>query len=177
MAKSVSRRSLFSGRIFEVGLEEHRLPNGRQATFEVIRHPGGAAVLPVLCDGRILLISQYRPVVGAMIYEIPAGRFEPGESPVDCVARELVEETGYRAEEFSALGSLWSAVGFCDERVELFVASGLHRVVSSPEPDEVIELAPMFLSEALQRLEHGEILDSKTQIALLRYARQTEGKG
>lgn len=174
MAKPVSRHSLFAGRIFEVGLEEHRLPNGRQTTFEVVRHPGGAAVLPVFADGRVLLIRQYRPAVGAMIYEIPAGRLEPGESPETCVARELVEEAGYRATEFLALGSLWSTVGFCDERVDLFVARGLSRAASSPEPDEVIELAPMPLEEALLRLERGEILDSKTQIALLRYARQAE---
>ena len=174
MTKALARRALFSGRIFDVGLEDHLLPNGRQVTFEVIRHPGGAAVLPVLADGRLLLIRQYRPVVGAMIYEIPAGRLEPGESPLLCVGRELAEETGYHAAEIAPLGSLWSTVGFCDERVDLFVATELSRVESSPEADEVIELAPMSLEEALQRLEQGDILDSKTQIALLRYARQQE---
>ncbi|MCK4536733.1 MAG: NUDIX hydrolase [Desulfuromonadales bacterium] len=171
MSEAVPRQTIFSGRIIDVGLEEHLLPNGRQATFEVIRHPGGAAVLPVLPDGRLLMIHQYRPVIGRMIYEIPAGRLEVGESPEECVARELVEETGYHAEEFTALGSLWSAVGFCDERVDLFIATGLTETQSALEPDEVIELAPMTLEEALALVDQGDLLDSKTLVALLRYAR------
>ncbi len=175
MAKALSRQTVFPGRVLDVGLEEHRLPNGRQAIFEVIRHPGGAAVLPIFKDGRLLLIHQYRPAVGRMVYEIPAGRLEDGETPEDCVRRELVEETGYTATEFIAMGSLWSAVGFCDERVSLFLAVDLSETVAAPEPDEVIELAPMTLERALRPIEQGEILDSKTLVALLRYARRKDG--
>ena len=172
MSQPVNVQTLYAGRVIDLGLETHQLPNGRQAPFEIIRHPGGAAVLPILPDETLLLIRQFRPAIGQMIYEIPAGRLEPGESSHSCVARELIEETGFRATELHPLGSLWSAVGFCDEQVDLFVATGLIEAERAPEPDEVIELAPVTLQYALQRVEQGEILDSKTQIALLRYARQ-----
>jgi ADP-ribose pyrophosphatase len=171
MSDPLSRQTVFAGRVIDVGLEEHLLPNGRQSTFEIIRHPGGAAVLPVCADGRLLLIHQFRPAVGRMVYEIPAGRLEDDESPEDCVRRELAEETGYLAGEFIAIGSLWSAVGFCDERVTLFLAVDLTETACAPEADEVIELAPMTLQEALSLIDRGDILDSKTLVALLRYAR------
>ena len=174
MSKPLSRQAVFSGRVLDVGLEEHLLPNGRQATFEIIRHPGGAAVLPICADGRLLLIRQYRPAIGRMIYEIPAGRLEDDETPEDCVRRELVEETGYKAGEFISIGSLWSAVGFCDERVHLFLGVDLTETVCAPEADEVIELAPMTLEEGLSLIDRGDIQDSKTLVALLRYARMKE---
>lgn len=174
MSQPVAVDSIYSGRVIDLGLETHLLPNGRKAPFEIIRHPGGAAVLPILPDGRLLLIRQFRPAIGQMIYEIPAGRLEPGESPQTCVARELVEEAGFRATELIPLGSLWSAVGFCDERVELFIATGLVETPSAPEEDEIIELEPLTLEDALRLVEQGKILDSKTQIALLRYARQKD---
>lgn len=171
MSQPVSSRVVFAGRVIDVGVEDHLLPNGRTASFEVVRHPGGAAVLPVLPDGKLLLIRQFRPAIGATIYEIPAGRLEPDETPKACVARELAEETGYRAADIKPLGSLWSTVGFCDEKIELFVATGLSEVQRALEPDEIIDLEPMLLSESLARVDQGDILDSKTQIALLRYAR------
>ena len=172
MSQPVSRRVVFAGRVIDVGEEDHLLPNGRTASFEVVRHPGGAAVLPVLPDGQLLLIRQFRPALGATIYEIPAGRLEPDETPKACVARELSEETGYLAADIRPLGCLWSTVGFCDEKIHLFVATGLSEVQRSLEPDEIIDLEPLLLSEALALIDRGEILDSKTQIALLRYARQ-----
>ena len=170
MTDPVARRTVFAGRVLDVGEEVHTLPNGRTATFEVIRHPGGAAVLPVLADGRIVLIRQYRPALGAMLWEIPAGRLEPGESPEACVRRELAEEAGYTAGQLTSLGGLWSAAGFCDEYVALFAASELMPVPLAPEPDEIIEPVAMLLDEALQLLFQGEIRDAKTQLALLRFA-------
>ena len=170
MTEPYQRHTVFAGRVLDVGEEEHVLPNGRVATFEVIRHPGGAAVLPVLTEGRVLLIRQYRPALGIMLWEIPAGRLEPGESPEACVHRELAEEAGYRAGRLVPLGGLWSAAGFCDEYVALFAAFELQVVPLAPEPDEIIEPVVMPLAEALQLLFLGEIRDAKTQLALLRYA-------
>jgi ADP-ribose pyrophosphatase len=170
MAELYQRHTVFAGRVLDVGEEEHVLPNGRVATFEVIRHPGGAAVLPVLSDGRVLLIRQYRPALGAMLWEIPAGRLEPGESAEECVHRELGEEAGYRAGRLVPLGGLWSAAGFCDEHVALFAAFDLQTVPLAPEPDEIIEPVVMPLHKALALLFQGEIRDAKTQLALLRYA-------
>jgi ADP-ribose pyrophosphatase len=169
MTSILSNNKIYQGRILDVALEKHAMPDGRQSEFEIIRHPGGAALLPVLPDGRLLLIQQFRPAVGKMIYEIPAGRLEPNESPQECAGRELIEEVGYSASEITPLGGFWSTVGFCDEYIHLFLGQGLTVAKQALEPDEVIELCPMPLDEALQRVCNGEILDSKTQLALLRY--------
>jgi len=167
----ISRIALYAGKVLDLFRETHQLPDGRRADFEIIRHPGGAAVLPVLPDGRLLLIRQFRPAAGTMVTEIPAGRLEPGEDPDACVRRELEEEAGYRAERVARLGENFSAVGYCDERIHLFVATGLTPVPPRREADEYIELQPLSLAEALALLEAGEIPDAKTQLALLLYAR------
>jgi ADP-ribose pyrophosphatase len=111
------RRDIFQGRILSLGVETHLLPDGRKAEFEIVRHPGGAAVLPVLDDGRVLLLRQFRPAAGDAVLEIPAGRLEPGEAPAACARRELAEEAGYRAGRLERLGETLSSVGFCDERI------------------------------------------------------------
>jgi len=159
----------FEGRFLRVSLERHTLPDGRQEEFEIVRHPGGAAVLPVLEDGRLLLIRQYRPAVAESILELPAGKLDPGELPSDCAARELEEETGYRAGHLEPLGRMWTAVGFCDELLHLFVASDLVPGQRRLEPNEFITLAPLPPDEALAALRRGEIRDAKTQLALLLY--------
>ena len=169
MKKILSRQSVFAGRVLDVAVEKHRMPDGRHADFEIIRHPGGAAVLPVLPDGRVLLIRQFRPALGEMIYEIPAGRLETGESASSCAARELIEEVGYAAGQLLPLGGFWSTVGFCDEYVHLFLARNLVAKTRALEPDEVIDLCPMPLVEAMANIKNGAILDSKAQLALLRY--------
>jgi len=169
MTNIISRETVFAGRVLDVGVEQHQLPNGILSSFEIIRHPGGAAILPVLSDGRLLLIRQFRPAIGQMVYEIPAGRLEPGESALECAGRELVEETGYSAAKILPLGCLWSAVGFCDELIHLFVGHDLCAVGQNLEPDEVVELNPLTLMDALHKIMSNEILDSKTQLALLRY--------
>lgn len=159
--------TIFSGRIFAVGIETHALPDGRTARFEIVRHPGGAAVLPILDDGRVVLLRQFRPAAGGMVWEIPAGRLEPGEDPADCVARELMEEAGCRAGRLERLGELLPAVGFCTERIHLFVACGLTPVAQALEPDEYLEVVPLPVDEALAMIDRGEIPDAKTQLALL----------
>ena len=175
MSTLKSRDNVFAGRVLDVGVEVHEMPDGRFSEFEIIRHPGGAAILPVLADGRILLIRQFRPAIGEMVYEIPAGRLEPGEGPRSCAARELIEEAGYAAGEILPLGSCWSTTGFCDERIYLFLGRGLSEVEQQLEPDEVIDLCPMSIDEAIRKIGNGEILDSKTQLALLHYQRLCDG--
>jgi ADP-ribose pyrophosphatase len=164
---SPKKQSIFEGRIISVALENHPLPDGREVTFEMVHHPGGAAALPVLEDGRIILIRQFRPAADGMVWEIPAGKLEPGEDPADCIRREMQEEVGYRPAEVEPLGSMLSAIGFCDERVYLYIAKGLTAVESSPEADEFIEPVTMTLEAAMQMLKKGEIIDAKTQLALL----------
>ncbi|OHB25546.1 MAG: ADP-ribose pyrophosphatase [Desulfuromonadaceae bacterium GWC2_58_13] len=166
---------IFNGRLISLAIEEHRLPDGRRAEFEVVHHPGGAAVLPLLDDGRVVLIRQFRPALGSMVLEIPAGRLEPGETPEACVRRELVEEVGYRAETVVKLGEMLPAVGFCDERIHLFVATGLQPAPQALEPDEYIEVLPMPLADALAMVSAGQIPDGKTQLALLLWQTRQAG--
>lgn len=175
MSEAIGSKKAFAGRVLDVNVETHRMPDGRKSDFEVIRHPGGAAILPVFPDGRILLIRQFRPAIGKMIYEIPAGRLEPGESPSDCAARELIEEAGYAAGQVMPLGGFWSTPGFCDEYIYLFYTTNLTEAEQQLEPDEVIELCPMTLDQALLMVDNGEILDSKTLLALLLYQKTTPG--
>ena len=158
---------IYRGRIIDLSLEEHRLPDGRSASFEIIRHSGGAAVLPVLDDGRIVLIRQYRAAVGQTLWEIPAGRLEPGEDAAACVLRELREEAGYLAGDLEKLGDLYPAVGYSDELIHLYLARDLVPVPRAPEPDEVIETFVLTIEDVRGMLRRGEIRDAKTQLALL----------
>lgn len=166
-----SETRIFTGRILSLALEEHLLPDGRAASFEVVRHPGGAAVLPVLADGRILLIRQLRPAVGGRVLECPAGRLEPGEPPEVCARRELQEEVGLRPGRLEKLGEMFSSVGFCNERIHLFLARELEPAAQALEPDEFLEIHTFSLAEVLDLLDRGEIPDGKTALALLLYCR------
>ena len=166
---SGDRRSIYKGRIVSLAIESHRLPDGRRADFEIVHHPGGAAVLPLLADGRVLLIRQFRAVVGGEVLEIPAGRLEPGEAPEACARRELEEEAGWRAGRLLRLGQTLTSVGFCDERIYLFLADRLQPVPATPEADEFIAPLPLSLDEALGLVGSGAIIDAKTQLALLLY--------
>ncbi|RMF48398.1 MAG: NUDIX hydrolase [Deltaproteobacteria bacterium] len=154
------------GRILDLALETHALPDGREAVFEMVRHPGGAGVLPVLEDGSVLLIRQFRPAAGGAILEIPAGSLEQGEEPEDCARRELREEAGMVAEQLQSLGWFYSSVGFCDERIHLYIARKLSRVERSLDPDEFIEPVVLSPEQTGELLARGEVRDAKTLIAL-----------
>lgn len=158
--------TIHRGRILDLVLETHTLPDGREAVFEMIRHPGGAGVLPVLEDGSVLLIRQFRPAAGGAVLEIPAGRLEQDEHPEDCARRELREEAGLEAEQLQPLGWFFSSVGFCDERIHLFVARKLRRVERSLDPDEFIDPVHLRPDRARALLSRGEVRDAKTLIAL-----------
>ena len=142
------------------------LPNGRRVEFDFVRHPGAAAVVPFLDDGRVLLIRQFRFATGGEIMEVPAGKLDPGEAPEVCAARELEEETGYRAGRLERLGSIWTTPGFCNEIIHLYAAFDLAPAEQRLEPDEIIELVPTPLEEALGALS-GPVVDGKTATALL----------
>lgn len=153
-------------RSIDVTTEIVDLPNGRRVEFDLVRHPGAAAVVPFLDDGRVLLIRQFRFATGGEILEVPAGKLDPGEAPEVCAARELEEETGYRAGRLERLGSIWTTPGFCDEIIHLYAAFDLEPAEQRLEPDEIIELVPTPLEEALDALS-GPVVDGKTATALL----------
>jgi ADP-ribose pyrophosphatase len=167
----VSGTRAYHGRVISLDVDEVRFPDGSIGSLEMIRHPGASAVVPLLEDGasdpQVLLIRQYRYAANGYLYEVPAGRLDEGESPMECAHRELTEETGYRAQRVEHLFTMFTTPGFTDEKIHLFLASGLTAGEAHREADEFMELVPTRLSEALSMIERGEIQDAKTALALL----------
>src|SRR5919202_1094115 len=168
-AKLASRR-VYSGRI--VNLDTVRFPNGSTGELEMVRHSGAAAVVPFLSDPtgddpQILLLKQYRYAAEGFLYEIPAGRLDQGEQPIDCARRELKEETGCDAQRIEHLLTFYTTPGFTDERIHAFMAVGLVRGESRHDTDEFISVETMTLSDALGLIQKGEIKDAKTALAIL----------
>ena len=161
-------REIYRGRTFNVDVDSVRLPNGREMDLELVHHRGAAAVVPVLDDGTVLLVRQYRYATGGWLLEIPAGKLDGGESPETCAGREAEEEVGYRPGKLDPLGWIWSTPGFADEKIWLFLATGLTETRQGLDEDEVLELERMPLREAVEKAARGEIHDGKTVCALLR---------
>jgi ADP-ribose diphosphatase len=168
----IESRRVYTGRVINLDIDTVRFPNGRTGELEIIRHSGASAVIPFLGDPAgddpvILLIRQYRYAADGFIYEIPAGRLEPGEPPEECARRELREETGCTAARIEHLYTMFTTPGFTDEAIHVFMATGLTHGQSAREPDEFAEVVIMRLAEALERIHDGEIPDGKTALAIL----------
>ena len=168
----IATRRIHSGRIVQLDVDTVRFPDGSTGEIEMFRHPGASAVVPFLSDPtgpdpQVLLIRQYRYAAGGYVWEVPAGRLDPGEDPAACAARELEEETGCTAERVERLTTIFTTPGFCDEQIHLFIATGLTMGEHQRETDEFLEVETMALSRALAMIERGEIQDSKTICALL----------
>lgn len=158
---------VFDGRLIALRKDTVRLPNGRESTREVVVHPGAVAIVPMLDDRKVVLVSQYRHAVGKTLMEIPAGTLHPDEKPEDCALRELREETGYIAGRLEKLLSLYLAPGYSTELIHLFLAEDLRPAKSETDEDEFIELVVVPLDEAVVKILEGEIQDAKTVAALL----------
>jgi ADP-ribose pyrophosphatase len=169
---SRNRHLLFSGLV--VNLEQMDVKIGSKGwhTFQIIRHPGGVAVLPLHDDGTVTLIRQLRPAIETLSLEIPAGRRDPGEDPAGCGLRELSEETGLTAGHLEPLGFIYPSPGVIDEVVHLYLATALHQESPMQEAYEDIETIRIPLVDAVARAEDGRINDAKTVIALMRAARR-----
>jgi ADP-ribose pyrophosphatase len=165
----MAERVLSEGKIGRFCVEDVLLDNGHRARFEVLYHPGAAAVLPLLDPATVLLLRQYRHPIRAWLWEIPAGRLDAGEDPAACAARELEEETGYRAATLEALGTVLTAPGFTDELIRLYVATDLEPGTIGRGPAEQIEMHELGFDTVIAMIERGEINDAKTLAALLRY--------
>jgi ADP-ribose pyrophosphatase len=171
-AGKVGSRRQYTGRVINLDIDQVRFPNGTVGELEIIRHSGASAVIPFLGDPgandpSILLIRQYRYATDGSIYEIPAGRLEPGEPPEECAVRELREETGCTAAKMEHLYTMYTTPGFTDEKIHLFVATGLVRGESALEADEFVEVVPMAMSAALMMIKDGTINDAKTALSIL----------
>jgi ADP-ribose pyrophosphatase len=168
----LTTRRIHTGKVINLDIDRVRYPDGTEGELEMIRHPGASAIVPFLSDPhgedpQVLLIRQYRYATDGYLFEIPAGRKDPGESPETCANRELLEETGCSAGNMRFMTSMWTTPGFTDERIHLFMASDLVTGESHREADEFMTVEPRSLSAALSMIETGEIEDAKTALGLL----------
>jgi len=158
---------VYSGGLLKVHEDEVRLPDGKTARREYIVHPGAALILPVFDDDSVLLERQYRYPVGQHCYELPAGKLEPGEPPLDTAKRELLEETGYVARQWAPVCTIMPCIGYSTEHIECFLARDLSFRGASLDEGEFLETLRLPLREALKWVQVGKIRDSKTMIGLL----------
>jgi ADP-ribose pyrophosphatase len=164
---------LYRGKIISLNRDTVRFPDGSVTEeFDIARHPGASAIVPFMSDPngenpQLLLLRQFRYAAGGYIYEIPAGRLDGNESPADCAARELKEETGCTAEHLEPLTTMFTTPGFTDEVIHLFMATGLTHGEANREADEFVDIVIMSLSEALELIRTGEIIDAKTSLGIL----------
>lgn len=168
--KILKSEKLFAGRVFSLVVDQIEYPDGSKADREVAVHPGGAVILPVFDDGRILLVRQYRHPSGDWLYELPAGKLEHKEAPISCAQRELEEETGFTAATWEPLISIHTSPGFCSEVLHIFVARRLSPAAGGQRlelGEATLTLHPFTWDESLRMIEHGEIVDAKTICGIL----------
>ncbi len=165
--KTLKSRKVYKGKIINLRVDEVLLPRGGRARREVVEHPGSVAMVPLLPDNKVILIRQFRKPVEKVIFEIPAGRLEPGEKMEACVRRELKEEIGYRAGRLEKLVDYYPTPGYSNEVIHIFKVKGLKKVKQDLDFDEMVEVVTMDLDEAISLIRERKIKDGKTIIGLL----------
>jgi ADP-ribose pyrophosphatase len=166
-ARVLQQRRVYTGKVLDLDVDEVVEPGGIRGTREVVRQRGSVAALPVCDDSRVVLVRQYRYAVDSLVWELPAGRRDGGESPEQAARREMEEEVGLHAARLEPLATFWTTPGFCDEVMYLFRATGLESVPPRPEADERIEHATFTLEQAMAMVKRGEVREGKTLVALL----------
>jgi ADP-ribose pyrophosphatase len=164
MADSI--RNVFKGRVLTLNVEQVRLPNGRVAELEIAHHPGGAAVVAIDAAGCVCLLRQFRHAAGGWLDELPAGKLDGGEPPLECAQRELAEEAGRVAQRWDKLGEFFSSPGVFTEVIHLFLARDLQPVPAQPEDHEVFEARWIPLADACALAGSGRLHDAKSLVGL-----------
>jgi ADP-ribose pyrophosphatase len=177
--KLVKHEIVYQGKIIDVVVDQLEYPSGQKTIREVARHPGGAVAVPMLDDGRLILVSQLRYPLGEAILELPAGKLSPGEDPLDCARRELEEETGWMGGEWEKLTSIFSTPGFCDEELHIFLATQLVQApngYSRSEGEAEMSVHTFLFREAVEMIHRGEIRDAKTVCGILLLKDRVSGR-
>lgn len=158
----------YNGLIINTRLDRVVLQNGEHSLREVVEHPGGVTVLPMDENGYVSCVRQYRYPIGEHLLEVPAGKLETGENPLDCAVRELSEETGITADEYVDLGKIYPSPGYCKETLYIFLARGLHYGEAHPDENEFLDVEKIHIDELFQMVMANELADAKTVIAILK---------
>lgn len=167
--EKVRQNLIYQGKV--VGFYEDivKLPSGKTVTWDLVKHKGAAAVVPVTKEGKILLVRQYRNALDTETLEIPAGGIEEGETPLECVTREIEEETGYKAGQMKHLMTIITAIGFCDEKIPIYIAYDLIPSTQNLDEDEFIDVEAFTIEEIKEMIFDGRIIDAKTISGVLGY--------
>ncbi|MPS28486.1 NUDIX hydrolase [Pigmentiphaga sp.] len=160
----ITSEAVFRGKLLDVRRDTVRLPGGATATREYIMHPGASMIVPMLPDGQVVLVRQYRYPMHRAFIEFPAGKIDPGEAPLATAQRELLEETGYRAGKWTELTTIHNAIAYANERIVLFLAEGLERGEQQLDEHEFLEVFTAPLEDLMAWIRQGEVTDVKTVI-------------
>lgn len=166
--KRLSSRQIFDGVVVKLFVDEVELPDGTKSVREIVRHPGAVCVVPVTDNGEVIMVRQFRYAFNQVLLEIPAGKLEPGEDPLRAALRELEEESGVVASNVEYMGELYTTVAIFDERIHMYLATGLTYKDAHPDQGEFLEVEKIPLCRLVDMVMNGEIKDSKTQIAILK---------
>ncbi len=166
--KVISSESIYDGKVIKVRKEVVELPDGTKANREIVGHSGGVGVIAVDADGMVFMVSQYRIAAKSMMMEIPAGKKEYGEDPLECGKRELIEETGYKGNEFIHLGDYYATPGYCEEVLSIYLARDLEFVGQNLDEGEFLNVSKHSLDELYEMVMNNQIHDCKTAIAILK---------
>ena len=165
--ETIDTERIYDGKILKVRRDTVTVKGGRTAYREVLEHPGAAAIIPVTDDGDVVMIKQFRKPIESTIWEVPAGKLDPGETPLEAAKRELEEETGLRAENYEYLTAMYPSVGYSTEIIHIYLATGLTQGPSHPDEDEDLIMERIDLDLLKQKVTDGEFKDAKTIIAIL----------
>lgn len=168
--KTLSEKTVYTGKIISMRVDEAMLSNGHKVERELITHPGGVCVAALTENNELLFVRQFRYPYNEVLLELPAGKLSPGEDPLECGIRELKEETGATADHYESLGELYPSPGYCSEIIHLYHASKLTLGKSSPDDDEFLEVEFIPFQQAVQMVLQNKITDAKTQTAILKLA-------
>lgn len=163
--QTIKTEQIFAGKVISLQVDTVALADGRTATREIVKHPGAAAVMALL-DGKLLVVEQFRKPLEKFQIEIPAGKLDPGEDPLTAAARELEEETGYRAKELKLLSSFYTSPGFADEKLYIYFTDQIEQGVQNPDDDEDLKVESITLEQAEAYMQEGRISDAKTILAI-----------